>query len=157
VGRAQERFKSQSSGTRRWFPRRVPNKAGVVKDLASGSSVKARRFEPSPALVDTGQLRASITFVKGSKYVDIGTALKYASVHNRGGKTEPIPVSDTVKKNLAKWLSKRSNQRWSSSLGFLLAPSITSLKITVPARPFLVVTKKDLQDIEKLVQKFIKE
>jgi len=53
-----------------WGPRLTPNVAGIVKDLNAGGFPKGRRFQPRPAVVDTGRLRGSLTWeVRGSELV----------------------------------------------------------------------------------------
>lgn len=155
VSRAQKSFRAQSRGGKGWLPRAAPNAAGLVRDFASGANPPARRFQSRPALIDTGTLRNSITYRKGKDFVEIGSPLSYAEVHNRGGETEPIPVTDTVKKNLRKWLAKRKNAIYRGRLQFLLAPELNSLRVTVPARTFLDFTEKDRQDIGTIFKEFM--
>ena len=148
TARSQAAFKDQSFGGVAWPERHVPNIAGIVSDLNAGATnPKRRRFVPRPALVDTGALRRSISWqVQGSSVV-VGTALPYASVHQVGGVTKPIPLTFQGKVGLIDLLHRKPKLR--ESLGFLFQRPIVFSK--VPARPFVGLQDGDIAEIERII------
>lgn len=83
-------------------------------------------------LRDTGTLENSITFVSGGDYVEVGTNVLYAGIHQGGG--------DIVPKN-------------GKALAFALPGGGFAVvgKVTIPARPFLGVSETDQADIGDIV------
>jgi phage gpG-like protein len=85
------------------------------------SPLRIRNGQP---LRDTGRLQRSITYAvggsPGDQYVDIGTNLKYAPVHQYGA---------TIRAKDAKFL------RFLGSNGFIFKK-----QVVIPARPFLPIT-----------------
>jgi len=152
VARSQQAFRNQGlEGDDRggWEPRSVPNVAGVVADLARGPSVKGRRFQERPALVDTGALRASISFrLIGLDAVEVGSNLPYAGKMQEGG-SSTLPINATVAANLSAFL-KRAPQ-WRTSLGFLFDKfkKGEDLTVTARARQFVALTDPIREDIIK--------
>lgn len=109
---SQKAFTDQQFGDFSWparyFGKGDPfvNVAGAIEDLTTGARIKSRRFETRPALTDTGTLFKSITHeVKSGTEVQVGSPLEYAADHQHG-KSRSMPVTQTVKDNLAKWLKK---------------------------------------------------
>lgn len=149
VLQAQRAFREQRKGGIRWRPRAVPNVAGIVADLARGANPPSRRFTPRPALVDTGSLRRSITFRVVGNTVEAGSNLSYASLQQEGG-TSTLPVTDRVRKGVTKLI--RQKPQLAEALGFLLNPKTTQLRVRVPARPFVLVTREDLREINATIQ-----
>ncbi len=159
VSRSQRTFRDQRLGTFRW-PERYPgqkgariNVAGAARDLSKGGQIKKRRFQPRPALTDTGALKRSVNsqavLLEGKFTVSLGSALSYAAKHQFGG-TSKLPVTETTKKNLAKFLKKKSNREKFASLGFLFQRTELSTKIN--RRPFVGVTAQDQEDIVRIVE-----
>lgn len=152
---SQAAFKAQKHGKKGWSGRTVPNVYGIIADLHGTASVPPkRRFEPRPALRDTGRLGSTIAFeLIGKKAVEVGSNLPYAGVHNEGGPIESLPINETVQEKLGKWL-KGPGKIWKSSLGFLLNKKFTNqtLKGTVEARPFVGLTKQSIADINEVVR-----
>ncbi len=154
VSDAQSNFDKQSFDGKPW-DRRYPNQtpfrisvAGAVSDLASGPSVKSRRFQARPAGLDTGQLRASISSKKvGPKSIEVGSALEYAARVNEGG-TSFLPVTSTVKKNLKAWL--RRNKKFQPFIGYVFR--LDALRTNVAPRQFIGKTPRLEKDIAKLVE-----
>ena len=99
-------FRLQKRGPHSWEPRRVPNVAGILRDLDKGPSIPSRRFEGTPALMDTGRLRGSFTWrFYSSTSIMFGTNVPYANVHQTGGDSE-IVVTSTMRENLATLLRR---------------------------------------------------
>ena len=156
VSDAQKNFDDQSFDGKPWdrrYPNQTPfriNVAGAVSDLASGPSVKSRRFQARPAGLDTGNLRASISSKKvGPKSIEVGSTLEYAARVNEGGASF-LPVTSTVKDNLELWLKK--NKRFRPFIGFVF--KIDELRTNVAKRQFIGVTpqlEKDIVDVVKLI------
>jgi phage virion morphogenesis protein len=103
---------------------------GVSPD---GSLMKPVRRGGVP-LIDTGFLRKSITYNAGLADVTIGSNLVYARMHQFGGTVEP--------KN-KKALAFRVNNK---------KGSVVVKKVTIPARPFLGISKDDREEIKEMVR-----
>lgn len=154
LAESQGAFKRQRFGKVAWKPRGVPNVFGIIADLHKGSKEPPkRRFEPRPALRDTGRLSGSISFkLKGKNSIEVGSNLPYASVHQKGGKVESMPVTEKVQKALWKWL-KNKGSAWKDDLGWLLNKKFRNKKLegTVPARPFVGITRLTRRDVKEVV------
>lgn len=147
VARAQQAFRDQRQyGGQPWPARAVPNVAGIVADLAKGSGVKSRRFDPRPAVVDTGLLRQSITYRVASDSVQVGSVLPYFQLHQEGG-TSRQTITDTVRTGLAKFLKQRPDLR--SRLGFLF--NVKELVTNVQKRPSVGVTPQLRADLHEVL------
>jgi phage gpG-like protein len=102
-------FREQKLGNYKWRPRKVPNMAGILSDAARGASKpKDQRFRPTPALIDTGLLARSIAHrLVGRDTVEVGVggaAKTYADVHQVGGTTQTVPISQAVQERLWEWM-----------------------------------------------------
>lgn len=144
-------FRLQRLGDIEW-PVRYPsqrspkiNVAGALQDFANGESApKANRFQDSPALIDKGELRDSITFaLAGRDTVKIRADKPYARTQQEGGEST-VDVSKDGVDRLKDWLA--SNQRYAKHFSFLLSQDTPwgdgSIQYTtqVNARPFIGVT-----------------
>jgi len=153
VAESQRAFKLQAFGKARWAPRAVPNTYGIIADFAlkGRASPPNRRFEPRPALRDTGRLSKSIAFSVAGNTVTVGTNLDYASVLHSGGQIESKPVTQDVKDKLARFLKGKGRQ-WASKLGHIFQIKTGDTKKgTVEARPFIGITKQTLDDVKEAV------
>lgn len=143
VASSQRAFKEQGFDGKPWPARSVPNVFGILADMAAGKSAPPkRRFEPRPALRDTGRLAQSIAFrVLGKTTVEVGTNVEYAAVHQKGGKVESVKITEQVRSSLWQWLSKQSTVL-KRQLGWLLNRRYLNKTLShdVPARPFLGIT-----------------
>lgn len=160
VRQTQAGFRDQRRGTTRWAPRRVPNVPGALRDLANGPSIKSRRFDDRPALVDTGRLRQSITFRLFSRSgVQFGTNLQQAKTMNFGGVSE-IAVTAKMRENLAAWLRKQKGERkreMRESFGWVFShPVGDRIKFSVKKREFVTITKGDWAFIQVMTRKHFK-
>lgn len=86
-------------------------------------------------LLDTGRLRDSIAHrLRGAKAVDIGTNVRYAAIHQFGGEITP---------KTAKVLRFRvPGGGW-----------VSKGRVRIPARPYLGLNRRDIQDIQNLVRR----
>jgi phage gpG-like protein len=172
---ARQAFERQNFGGIAW-PARYPNQqppkvniAGVVQDLAKGPTIKARRFDDRPALLDRGDLLRSIATRRiGNDAIEQGSVVPYASIHQTGGETKQA-VTAAVKQNLGLWLSGRSKTpkkkgqnktkaqkrladdraKYRRKLGWLFrADEITT---HVAQRPFLGLTGETEKKIDRII------
>jgi phage gpG-like protein len=145
VRESSRAFAEQSFDGQAWSPRYpnrgepVVNIAGILSDFARGKNPPARRFQSAPALVDTNDLRRSLTYEVSAKqgWVDVGSWQPYASTHQEGGTTTQA-VTDTARRNLAAFLRTRRGARYRGKLGFLFHRD--TLETRVVARPFVGIT-----------------
>ncbi len=151
--KATEAFRRQGRGQELWRPRGVPNVAGIVGDLNRGGFPKARRFDPRPALVDTGRLRNSITWkvAADGQSVTVGTSVPYAVRHNEGLPSE-VTLTPAGREQLSRWL-RRDRRARDLGLGWLFSqPTFT---VRVPERRFLEVTREDRDEVVAEVERAI--
>ena len=88
-------------------------------------------------LTQTNHLGSSITYNATAKGVEVGTNLKYAAIHQFGGK---------IKAKKAKFLKFKTPRGW-----------VQKKEIVIPARPFIGFSKEDQEDIGVLFRKAIEE
>jgi len=158
MSESRNAFRAQKFGNVEWAPRSVPNRFAVLMDFSQGGTTKppARRFQPRPALVNrggAGGLQSTIAFrLVGNDTVEVGTNLPYASVHQFGGTTESVQITETIQEKLKKWL-KGSGKKWESFFRKYTLPSWLGKKDeqTVPARPFIGVNEQTREDIEEAI------
>ncbi len=156
VSDAQRHFDDQEFNGRPWkrrYPNQSPytiNVAGALADLSTSGNIKARRFSDRPAGIDTGELRNSIASRKvKSDTVEVGSTVPYAATVNFGGFSTQ-PVTPQAKRNLARFLKKKSNKRFGEFIGFLFKRD--ELRTRVTARKFIGVTPQLEKDIAELVE-----
>jgi len=154
VAESQRAFRDQGFGSAQWAPRGVPNVFGILADFAAGKSEPPRRrFEPRPALQDTGRLAASIAFeVVGRDSVRVGSNLDYAEVMHRGGKIQSVMIDGRVRSELWRWL-RRQPRAIKRQLGWLLNQRFKGKKLEheVPARPFVGVTDRTIAAVKATI------
>lgn len=122
---SQKAFVDQKFGSAKWPARMNPNVPGAMRDLEKGPSIKERRFDPRPAVMDTGTLKRSLSpavhsalprrSAPGLARVTVGTTVPYAAKQHFGSAFESIPVTDTIKKNLAIVL-RRARGGWKRAI-----------------------------------------
>jgi len=153
VASSQQAFRDQEFNQREWPARSPVNVFGILRDLSEGRKPPARRLETRPALRDTGRLASSISFqLVGTEFVEVGTNLAYAAVHQTGGAVESVPITETVQRGLAAWLKKQSDKVKRRMGGFLQPRWVgRTLRGEVPARPFLGLTPSSRRDIREVV------
>ncbi len=142
---AQQAFVDQAFNGKSWAPRYPSqsepfiNKAGAIQDLTHGSTIKPRRFQRRPAAMDegfrAGGLAGSITYrLIGKNQIEIGSTNDHAETVNRGGISE-IPITQTVKDNLAKALKKSWGALKKAKLGSNIRKRISkaaAMKLGLP-------------------------
>lgn len=153
---SQRAFREQKYGKITWRPRKVPNVFGIISDFSKSGNAKPpkRRFEATPVLIDTSQLRRTLSFdLVGKDAVEVGSNLPYAGVHNFGGPVESKTVSEEVLLKLEKWMKTKAGRPWIEKLRFLFRAEHIGKKLKgkVPARPFVGLTPKLVEEIEKWV------
>jgi phage gpG-like protein len=172
TSRIQNRFTTQVDVDGKEFPERmVPNIPGILEDLERGSGIKDRRFQPRPVLLDTGNLRWSISWkLSGSDSVEIGTAVDHAKYH-QFGLERIIKITDVMKEGIRGMLMKfrkREKRRASAirnmtkvpkesfgggdvdRLAFLLHRDVFAF--TCMKRPFVGLDDQDEADIHELIR-----
>ena len=153
VAESQRSFRDQKLGTTKWEPRAPVNVFGIIADFHDGrKKPPARRFERRPALRDTGRLASSIAHSVKGNVVEVGTTVRYAAVHLRGGEVESKPLTSAVRSALWKWLRNQSTEL-KRRLGWVLNRKFRdkTLKQEVPARPFLGITAETRRNVRKVV------
>lgn len=156
--RARARFKDQKGpGNVRWEERAVPNIAGMIRDLVRSPgrvTFPARRFESTPALVDTGRLRQSIEHrvdvARGE--VEVGSALPYAARMQEGGE-EFIRATPEVAGGLINAANRGEGKRHRKAL-ITAAKEISNTGgylLSVPSREFLGFDRGEDLEILNLV------
>lgn len=148
VGQAFDQQGSQTRGGEAWPARGVPNLAGALSDLAQGATIKARRFDTRPALVDTGELRASVSWRATGDGIEFGSQLDRASAMQRGEPSE-IPVTPTIKQNLADWLRANRKHPHAGKMAALLARDVFTARPR--ARAFVEFLDSDRESVAAIL------
>ena len=154
VAESQRAFKLQQFGEEGWEPRGVPNVFGIISDFHQGTpEPPQRRFEKRPALKDKGGLAASIAFkLLGTKVVEVGSKKDYAGKLHKGGQVESEEITEQVQDLLGRWLKGKGSEH-KERLGRLLNKRYLgeTLKMEVPERPIVGVTKQTHADVREAV------
>lgn len=107
--------------------------------------LKRRSGQP---LRDTGRLMASITYRTGkdgdSSFVDVGTNVRYAPIHQFGGTIKIAARSQHVYRQLLKTGAFKRGFVKKSRSNFAQGVTIGAHEIVIPARPFLPLTDNEL-------------
>lgn len=115
-----------------------------------------KRKKNSRILVESGELHGSIHHEVQGDTVAIGTNLKYAGVHQFGG-TVQIPARQGSSKFGSKGKNKGRFMKANSKAKHAVVKSyvIPAHERTIPARPFLGLSKSDEKQVVDIVQKHI--
>lgn len=102
-------FRFQKLGGVKWKPRRVPNWPALLADAQKGARTPPdRRFRSTPALMDTGLLAKSVAHrLIGKDMVEVGVggvAKTYADVHQVGGTSLTVPITQAIQERLWEWI-----------------------------------------------------
>jgi phage gpG-like protein len=140
-----------------WRPRAVPNVAGMLSDFERGASPVARRFQPAPALRDTGHMERSLSFRLEPGRVTPTVGAEYAALHLNGG-VSSIAIAPGTKRAALRWLDERDQD---DEIDKRLRGALKrdTLKVNVPSRPFLgadAQAQAEIKDLVKLAP-FMKE
>lgn len=188
-------FLEQRLGDVNWPPRSVrvtdskgvryiANVAGIISDFRQGKTPPARRFEPTPALVDSnllkGSVHSSVALEDGRATVTTGSILPYAGLHFWGGATV-VEITPAVKAALTSWIktketsAKRSEknrphgpeeekdqarhdkaaQMGGVADGLRFLLHQDSWRQRVPARPFIGVTPEVQEKAPKIFARYV--
>lgn len=93
-------------------------------------------------LQDSGRLASSITPASDNDSALVGTNVKYAAIHQFGGKTRPHEIRPRNGKALA--------------FGGRVLAKVNHPGSDIPARPFLVLTDSDVEEIEEAVSEYLR-
>lgn len=102
------------------------------------------RKKTTQILVESRHLRDSIRYRADNTKVEIGTKVKYAAIHQFGGRTSPTIIKPRRKKAL--WWPGAPHP----------VKSVRHPGVAIPARPYLGVDKDDAQEIEDIVAHYIR-
>jgi len=171
VTKCRGAFTAQRRGPVIWPERHVPNVAGILHDLNTGSSIDPKRWSPRPAGVDTGALKASITFRTTKNQIILTSNVPYAGDFEEGGE-RTIQITQMAMTNLGKLLQsgkrnkakglhldKRTREGKAqdriSKLAWIMGKGKRdgSVKLKVPPRPFLTIEDEDLDEIAEIVKR----
>lgn len=94
-------------------------------------SIRAQ-IEGGWTLLDSGRLRASLTWLAGRHSVEVGTNVIYAAIHQLGGTIRAKNAPNLRFQIAGRWISKPS--------------------VVIPARPFLGIDQEDELEIDAIVQ-----
>ena len=103
----------------------------------NGSKWKRGRKGTGQTLVESRRLRNSITKRFSRAGVEVGTNVKYARIHQKGG---------TIRAKKAKFLRFKVGSRWAMKKS-----------VKIPARPFIGISADDKQEIMRLFRETISE
>lgn len=98
---------------------------------------------PGQILQRSGQLAASITPYHDDSQAVVGTNVAYAAIHQFGGQTKPHVIKPRYKRALA--------------FGGVIVRQVQHPGSKIPARPFLVLTPEDGQDLVEEAQDYLRE
>jgi phage virion morphogenesis protein len=105
-------------------------------------------YWPGKILQRTGQLKRSIISSYGNDYAQVSTNLIYAAIQNYGGLIH--------RSSLKRFIRKRMNDKDSRLRGNDIPKGNKMTTIRIPARPFMKLTDKDLEDIKESILRKLK-
>lgn len=161
VSEAQASFGKQRLGSIEW-PQRYPdqeapflNIAGAIADFAKGRKAPlARRFQPRPALSDTGEMQASISFRLSVDSVEVGSPLERFTVHQQGLPTAQ-EISEGTKDRIFDWLESPQGRPYEDKLApAAYADTFVWITQTV-ARPMAGITEELQRDIPAAIEEHL--
>lgn len=149
-------FQKQGRKTK-WKIRHVPNLPGIIRDLEKGGNIAKRRFDPRPALIDTGRLKNSgATRIVGEK-IYWGTNVPYAGIHQWGGQeTIENPIPDKLKDPKIKAALRKLERKGYKQEALMLSRR-RKWVIKVPARPFLELIEEDYINFQDIISQEMTE
>ena len=95
-----------------------------------------RADDGGQTLTDTGRLRRSIDYATTSDTVMVGSNLKYARIHQKGGTITPKKAKKLVFKG-------RGGKK------------VAVDQVTIPARPYLGISDEDMDDVKSTMTDFL--
>ncbi|WP_054285940.1 phage virion morphogenesis protein [Gulbenkiania mobilis] len=121
----------------------------VEENFAQEGRPKWQGLKPNPRraggkiLQDTGRLASSIVSASDSDDAVVGTNVRYAAIHQFGGKTRPHEIRPRNAKAL--------------KFGGKYARKVNHPGSTIPSRPFLALTEGDVDEIEATVEDYLRD
>jgi len=121
----QKRFETSSNESVPWLSQypntKEPwiNLAGALSDWNKGIDAQPKRFSPQPPLVDTGDLKKSISYRVTGDSVEVTSNSEYADLHTTGGMSVQ-PVSKVARAKLKSFLREHEYTRVRAVARFLL-------------------------------------
>lgn len=111
VAESHKAFREQAMGDVKWKTRDEtgmnPNVPAVIRDLTTSSTIKPRRFQGSPVMIDSGRGRRSVAWeILDANTVQWGTNLGYMNDLHAGNETESDPITATVQSRLWKLMGR---------------------------------------------------
>ena len=118
--------------------------SGTLKRFDAEKDPEGQPWEPSgraqedggKTLTDSGRLRRSIEFAATSDKVMVGSNLKYARIHQKGGTITPKKAKKLVFKG-------RGGKK------------VAVDQVTIPARPYLGISDEDMDDVKSTMTDFL--
>ncbi len=118
--------------------------SGTLKRFDDEEGPDGNKWEPSgraeddggQTLTDTGRLRRSIDYATTSDTVMVGSNLKYARIHQKGGTITPKKAKKLVFKG-------RGGKK------------VAVDQVTIPARPYLGISDEDMDDVKSTMTDFL--
>jgi len=107
---------------------------------------KRARLTGGRTLIDTARLLRSITMKAAAKSVTWGTNVKYAAMHQLGGKVAGRTIFPKRAKAL-RWIGPDGSVRF--------AKKVTIPAFNMPARPFLVIQDADWRVFRKIFEEYL--
>lgn len=118
--------------------------SGVKARFRSEEDPEGKKWQPSArasaeggkTLTDTARLRDSIEHAETASKVMVGSALPYARIHQEGGTIRPKQAKRLIFKGPG-------------------GKTVAAKQVTIPARPFLGVSKADMDEVKATIQDFL--
>lgn len=157
----RDAFRSQRYGKWRWPEvyegSKGPfiNVAGALVDFNEGASApRTRQFQRRPALIDSGDLRASVhTRATGPLTLEQWSTRSDARAH-MDGQPVVIPVTEQAKRGIASWLFEQGNTDYTPKLNHLLKKEKYIVKLH--PRPFMGMTDDLKMELEDAITRFFR-
>lgn len=119
--------------------------SGTLKRFDDGEDPTGKKWKPSArasakggkTLDKEGHLKDSIDYAATSDKVMVGSNLPYARIHQKGG---------TVKPRKGKYLKFKGQD----------GKDVFVKEVTIPARPYLGVSKDDMEEVKETLADFLK-
>jgi phage virion morphogenesis protein len=141
-----------SSSIRRFSTQSGPD--GQPWPKLSAATLK-KRGPSAKALLASGRLRQSLTYLASNSSVEVGTNLVYARIQQLGGTTNFAERTTTIYRNSNDLRAGRSRFVKRSKSDFATDHTVGAHSVTIPARPYLGVSAQDQRSIAALVPKFV--
>jgi len=107
---------------------------------------KRAQFTGGKTLIDTARLMRSITMKAAGKTLTVGTNVKYAAMHQLGGRIPGRTIFPKRAKAL-RWIDRNGNVRF--------AKKVTIPGFDMPARPFLVIQDTDWRVFRRIFEEYL--